>query len=206
MINNFTTSIRTKHSEDVVSMRGFTCVFSFGAADAALASGLVPDMNAPYSLPSTGLPSPQMSPSPPPPRSPSPQLSPSPQPESPTPEILQPIKTPPVPVNMQLARHRASVKHWTDLVAEASPDPPISGSPKMENKPRAPHIFDSTPPHLNDARPSHLLDVDFSDVDPKKMDVEARREWLNCLLYYIGTELGISVSFPCTKFKQDTFD
>jgi hypothetical protein len=49
------------------------------------------------------------------------------------------------------------------------------------------HPFDSTPRHPYDAH-VHMPDLDASIP---AMDVAAKREWLNSMLYYIGTELGI---------------
>jgi hypothetical protein len=52
------------------------------------------------------------------------------------------------------------------------------------------HLFDSNPTHPYD-HPLDLPPLDFDIVEPKKIDVAARREWVNRLLYYISSELGI---------------
>jgi hypothetical protein len=52
------------------------------------------------------------------------------------------------------------------------------------------HPFDSTPRHPYDVHvPSS--DFDAGMRGSNTIDVAAKREWLNCMLYYIGTELGI---------------
>ncbi|KAH3988990.1 hypothetical protein HBH98_184760 [Parastagonospora nodorum] len=51
---------------------------------------------------------------------------------------------------------------------------------------RQPHPFDSMPIHPND-RPVDQIGIIASET----MDITAKREWLNSMLYYIGTELGI---------------
>jgi hypothetical protein len=49
------------------------------------------------------------------------------------------------------------------------------------------HPFESTPRHAYDVH----MDVPGIDVSVPSMDVAAKREWLNSMLYYIGIELGI---------------
>jgi hypothetical protein len=51
------------------------------------------------------------------------------------------------------------------------------------------HLFDSSPAHPYD-QSLDLPPLDFGIPQPKRIDVAARREWLNRLLYYIS-ELGI---------------
>jgi hypothetical protein len=52
------------------------------------------------------------------------------------------------------------------------------------------HPFDSMPRHPYDS-PLHLPTHSMNISELKTIDVAARREWLNSILYYIGTELGI---------------
>jgi hypothetical protein len=65
---------------------------------------------------------------------------------------------------------------------------------------KTPHSFDTTPRHPHDA-PIALPSLDFETAAPHTMDVAAKREWLNSILYYIGTELGIkkALAVPITE-------
>lgn len=181
MVYNFTASIDTKSPQDVVSMTGFTCVFSFGAIDAALASGLVPDSHV-SDTPSSSSQS---------------SASPVPSPPSAIPEDINPH-----PIQLQLAHRPATSSHWSNHVTTtSSSNSSISPPPMPDIEEKIGHILDFTPPHEFDSRPWDLPGLDFSGVEPKKMDVAARREWLQCVLYYIGTELGINVRFTYSNMN-----
>jgi hypothetical protein len=52
------------------------------------------------------------------------------------------------------------------------------------------HPFDSMPRHPYDS-PLHLPTHSTNTLELRNLDVAAKREWLNSILYYIGTELGI---------------
>jgi hypothetical protein len=62
--------------------------------------------------------------------------------------------------------------------------------PTIDPKTLRRHPFDSRAPHPNDA-PTNLPTLDFSITQPSRIDVAARREWINKVLYYVGTKLGI---------------
>ncbi|KAF2035649.1 hypothetical protein EK21DRAFT_96835 [Setomelanomma holmii] len=62
------------------------------------------------------------------------------------------------------------------------------------------HIFDSQPRHPYD-HPIDLQAFDTHIAKPKGIDVPARREWLNRILYYLGTELGIQKALAMPFMK-----
>jgi hypothetical protein len=73
------------------------------------------------------------------------------------------------------------------------------------------HIFDCHPKHPYD-HPIDLSKLDISMPSSRRIDVPARREWINRLLCYIGTELGIKKAlavpymegyFPIVKPQVD---
>jgi len=65
-----------------------------------------------------------------------------------------------------------------------------SPPPAFDSTAKKGHVFDSSPWH-----PYNLpIDADVPDPGikgPRSIDIGARREWLNSLLYYIGADLGI---------------
>ncbi|KAH7094494.1 hypothetical protein FB567DRAFT_556095 [Paraphoma chrysanthemicola] len=68
---------------------------------------------------------------------------------------------------------------------EASTPPPVYDPTAAKG-----HIFDCQPKHPYD-HPFDLSKLDISMPSSRRIDVPARREWINRLLCYIGTELGI---------------
>jgi hypothetical protein len=60
------------------------------------------------------------------------------------------------------------------------------------------HIFDTSPNHPFDY-PVGIPALAFTITKPARIDVVARREWINRLLYYIGTELGIGRALAVPK-------
>lgn len=86
------------------------------------------------------------------------------------------------------------------LIADSSPQIPSTNVLTADGAPRRVHVFD-----LNSIQPnSKPIDVSsptFDTAYAKTMNVAARREWLNRMLYYIGTELGIkkALAVPFTE-------
>jgi hypothetical protein len=186
VIGSFTVPVYGKSFDEVMGMRGYVHLWSLGIMDAVLRSGLIPDSQAPLS--------PQMT-----------NRHPS-----------YPAEFPDDPVHAESSDGRQS----THLNQHQSPDsfaslptvheipqrntyhqqqpqsqsqqhsPTSSHSDPAAPPPRKTHVFDSNPPHPYDA-PIQLPPQPFEIAKPKKIDVAARREWINCLLYYCATELGI---------------
>lgn len=205
ILGNFTVPMYTKSSEDVAGIRGYVCLWALGTMDAVLGSGLVPDLRAPNSPPDTVHSSPQ---TPTFPRAPGLAGKGSVSFNS-APQYM------PTPFNSGYA----PATHWTDF--PSLPPTPTTGQPHLvEPTPilhtpniiqsttrpvfaysaNKNHIFDSNPPHPYDF-PVNLPTLDFNITKPKTIDTAARREWLNSMLYYIGTELGIkkALHVPLTE-------
>ena len=183
ILGSFTVPVYGKSYEDVMGMRGYVNLWPLGIMDAVLRSGLVPDSRAPISPPSTGQHTPQH------------QGSPAPVPDVLTQNMHHPYQTP-----AYQGRSPESIKQeeFHSLVPDAlherqpyshyrydSETTPVWNG----NVPRT-HIFDSSAPHPYD-HPVNLPTLEFDITKPKKIDVAARREWLNCMLYYAATDLGI---------------
>ncbi|EUC35836.1 hypothetical protein COCCADRAFT_89699 [Bipolaris zeicola 26-R-13] len=172
LFGSFTVPIHLKSYNDVVGMRGYVCLWPLGIMDAALSSGLVPDVNGPGSgqpSPATHFPTFQTSPN-------SDSFQSNPGTEFKNAYALAP----------QFSELATIVPK---LEASSASNSPVNSTPVYDHMAKKNHIFDSNPAHPYDS-PVHLP-VDFDIPEPKKMDVASRREWVNRLLYYLGTELGL---------------
>jgi hypothetical protein len=184
ILGSFTVPVYGKSYEDVMGMRGYVNLWPLGIMDAVLRSGLVPDSQAPISPPSTAHHSPQT------------HGSPAPVPDVLTQNMHQSYLTPP-PYQGRSPESIKQEEEFHPLIPEApherhSFSHQRTGSKTPVWNPAAPktHIFDSSAPHPYD-RPVNLPMLGCDAMKLKKIDVAARREWLNCLLYYTATDLGI---------------
>lgn len=184
MIGSFTVPIHLKSYDDVVGMRGYVCLWPLGCMDAALSSGLIPDSNA-----SSG--SPQSSSHLSPPHASQYQGSHSPESfeSSPQSEIRHAYATAPQFTELS----NIVPKPESDQASNAGSSP-INSTPVFDPNAKKDHIFDSNAAHPYD-RPLDLPPLDFDIAEPKKMDVAARKEWINRLLYYVASELGLKKGF-----------
>lgn len=184
ILGSFTVPVYGKSYEDIMGMRGYVNLWPLGIMDAVLRSGLVPDSRAPISPPSTGHHSPQAG-------------SPAPVPDVLTQNMHQSYLTPP-PYQGRSPDAVKQEEEFHPLIPEAPHERQSFSHQRTDSKttpvwnPAAPktHIFDSSAPHPYD-HPIHLPMLEFNAAKPRKMDVAARREWLNCMLYYTATDLGI---------------
>jgi hypothetical protein len=185
VIGNFTCPIHGKSDEDVSSVRGMILLWSLGIIDSVLKSGLVPDTSlvAPRNDSELSL-----------------QTN------------IDAASNVPAPTSTDLASAQSGhalgsqisdAPHLQPTTA-VGPQPSNASSTSSVRSTQTPtprgHIFDSGPHHhFDDPTGLPPLDPDFGK--PLHMDVAARREWLNRLLYYIGTELGIkrALSVPATE-------
>ncbi|KNG43956.1 acyl-CoA oxidase [Stemphylium lycopersici] len=168
LIGSFTVPIHLKSYDDVV-----------GCMDAALSSGLIPDINA-----SSG--SPQSSNHLSPPHASQYQGPHSPESfeSSPQSEIRHAYAT--APQFEELSN--IVPKPESDQTSNAG-NSPINSTPVFDPNAKKDHIFDSNAAHPYDRPLDFPLDLDIAE--PKKMDVAARKEWINRLLYYVASELGL---------------
>lgn len=184
ILGSFTVPVYGKSYEDVMGMRGYVNLWPLGIMDAVLRSGLVPDSQAPISPPSTGQHTPQH------------QGSPAPVPDVLTQNMHHPYQTP-----AYQGRSPEGIKQEEEfhpLIPDAPHERQSFPHHRADSKttpvwnkdaPKT-HIFDSSAPHPYD-HPVNLPILEFDITKPKKIDVAARREWLNCMLYYAATDLGI---------------
>lgn len=172
VLGSFTVPIHGKSVSDVVGMRGYVVFWSLGIMDSVLSSGLVPDCNAPASPPDSACSSPQT------------------QARglgdgvgagagtgagsSTTTMHNNNPHPPPAPSSSPQQQHQ----HQPPLPSSSSPQP-------------KPHPFNASPPHPFSLPITNLPTLDYSITKRKSIDVAARRVWLNSMLYYIGSELGI---------------
>ncbi|KAF2849023.1 hypothetical protein T440DRAFT_469769 [Plenodomus tracheiphilus IPT5] len=199
ILSNLTVPIIAKRDGDLSGMRGYISLWPLGIMDAILGSGLIPDSNAPFHTSDTHHPPPQVSP----------QSIPTPQ-QAPVIVATAPKQTsPPTPDSYATAPQFSELsKLPPKLPTEHSSSPPPLAPQALPHSSRpsssAPHetarkghIFDSSPAHRYDQPISELQ----YDASGHTIDVAARREWLNTLLYYIATDLGIKKAFyvPVTE-------
>jgi hypothetical protein len=177
LLGSFTVPIHLKSYDDVVGMRGYVCLWPMGIMDAALSSGLVPDINVPGSA----------------------------QPEPPAHFLSCQMVSPngdsfQSDIGSSFKHAYASAPQFSELativpklegdqVSNAS-NSTTNTTPVYDHMAKKNHIFDSNPGHPYD-RPLHLPLGEFGIPEPKKMDVASRREWINRLMYYVATELGL---------------
>ncbi|KAF2709386.1 hypothetical protein K504DRAFT_481810 [Pleomassaria siparia CBS 279.74] len=192
ILGTFTVPIYGKSNEDVVGLRGFTSFWALGMMDSALRSGLVPDSASPPTPPSSTTASSE---------------------SREARAIFQFHKQPAPSVYKLPSQNSHPLYHNLATTVPNSqdfpgyPSPPCQLSPiNHATPPETPpstnvslpidyrisgkHPFDSRPPHPNDAS-GDLPMLNFSITKPSSIDVAARREWINRLLYYMGTKLGI---------------
>jgi hypothetical protein len=185
ILGSFTVPIHMKSGDDVVGMRGYVCMWPLGTMDAVLCSGLVPDSNSGNSPHDTShLPTPPQSYSHVSNAAPHLTTATSNASSSSEPsENLESYAAAPQFSGLHEIRSRA------ESGQSSSPSPPAN-VPTFDPNAKKDHIFDPNPAHPYD-RPLDLPPVDFETVEPRRIDVAARREWINRLLYYFATELGV---------------
>jgi hypothetical protein len=191
VLSSFTVPMYKKSSEDVMGIRGHIVLWLLGTMDSILSSGLVPDLDtsiSPLESPSSSkmhVPGPSISSAGRPTTAPFYHDTPTTSAEHSFYHISPPLE-----------RHHSAFSPTSSQHEQL----PLSTPPLSDVGARIAHPFDSTPKYLYDA-PVNLpgLDVDFAEH--KTMDVSAKREWLNSMLYYIGTELGIkkALAVPATE-------
>ncbi|KAF1940950.1 hypothetical protein EJ02DRAFT_213662 [Clathrospora elynae] len=202
LISSFHVPIHLKSFDDVVGMRGYICIWPLGIMDAVLSSGLVPDMNAPENPAGTNHASTQASSF----FQPSnvvlnsiPGTSNIPPPST-QPDNLNSYAT--APQFSELSNIRPKSESGQIPMSANSPS---DSTPVLDPTAKKGHIFDSSPAHPYD-HPVDLPPLDTDVVKPRKIDVAARREWVNRMLYYIATELGIKKALyvPLTEGFMQT--
>jgi hypothetical protein len=174
ILGTFTVPAYKKSLEDVMGFRGYSIAWPLGTMDAILSSGLVPDSNTSSSpsaaswSPSTGSLSGNSG-----------------QSTSSAGEALNTFYhdtvmdtavygfgflplIPPSPASSNFTQAQAGASQLLGMADKRQ------------------HPFDSMPRHLNDMPIDHM-EIPAADT----IDVVAKREWVNSMLYYIGTELGV---------------
>ena len=171
ILGTLTVPVHGKSPDDVMGMKGHVIVWPLSTMDAILSSGLLPDSNE--------------------------SAQPSAAPRSSSTGSLSGKGSP------ATGKAIHTFYHDTSLATAAygfSSLPSIPRSPEpydsTHTRPGAPHMpftsekrshpFDSMSMHPNDSPIDHM-GITASET----MDIPAKREWLNSMLYYIGTELGI---------------
>jgi hypothetical protein len=180
VLSSFTVPMYKKSIEDVMGIRGHIVLWSLGTMDSILSSGLVPDFNV----------------------SPSRMDTPS---SSPT------VRSSRQSISLASGAHTSPFYHDTSTTeyglyhvpppleyqpSAFLPPPSRTGKSTLTTPPlsggqaKIAHPFDSTPRYPYDT-PIDPPGLGPNLAEHKGLDVSAKREWLNSMLYYIGTELGI---------------
>jgi hypothetical protein len=179
ILSNFTVAVEGKKFDDEMGMRGYVVLWPLGTMDAILCSGLIPDSKT-STADATRVP--------------------------PTQGLAEATHSSYYDTSSLTARRgsyqaQSTENHdsnypLTPISVRSSPAPPLILDATAGKR----HVFDSSPDHPDD----QPIDVDLSNVGikaPHILDVGARREWLNSMLYYIGSELGIkkALAVPHTQ-------
>ncbi|KAF1993750.1 hypothetical protein P154DRAFT_477036 [Amniculicola lignicola CBS 123094] len=191
ILGHFTVPIHTKSAQDVCGIRGYTSFWSLGVLDAVLKSGLVPDSgpvrptppptHEPYQDPSVWTTCPDLSAS-----------------------YLKhgPGTAHPAYHDLGTAQHIPSTFQTLPTTSLPAPIPalPQTSQAHIQPLPEFPilsknHPFDSSAPHPFDVSThlglaNPLLPTSPSPQTPL-IDVNARRQWLHGIIFYLGSELGI---------------
>lgn len=185
ILGAFTVPVAGKSYEDVMGMRGYVVLWPIAIMDSILSAGLVPDTEAALSPPYTGSSTSQ----------PPSTFSPNAPETSPPPQAFYDD------VSMATPEHGFRRPPMSDINQQqyqsVSPPPSRESSYTHQTTPSyiddptdKAHAFDPGPRHPYDS-PIDLPMLDFQIPKLKSIDVDARREMLNRMLYYIGTELGV---------------
>ncbi|KAF2690940.1 hypothetical protein K458DRAFT_288220 [Lentithecium fluviatile CBS 122367] len=190
-----------KSDQDVVGLRGFIMMWSLGTMDSILKAGLIPDAAVPPTPPNSNEASPYTR-------------------QTPSPLLIAPAPSPAVfrmpvrnihPLYQQgpvSAPQPNAFARLPPIPTEQSAPPSAGPTPAAIRATGEPgsqgHVFDTSPPHAFDS-PTHLPDLDFTITKPARIDVAARREWLNRILYYIASELGIKQAIA-VPFMEGYFE
>jgi hypothetical protein len=194
ILGSFTVPIYGKSNDDVAGMRGYGSFWSLGVMDSMLRSGLVPDTGAtPMSSSSTTVNPDLFGPS---------SFSQFRNQPAPSPSVF---KLPSHNMHPLYHNPATAVSNSQDFpkLPGMSRQPPFSSNatsaetpswagplPPIDPRTLSRHPFGSRAAHPNDA-PTKVPALDFSITKPSRVDIAARREWINKILYYVGTRLGI---------------
>lgn len=189
MLGNFTVIVRPNIVDDASGMRAYVCLWTLGILDAVLGSGLIPDSNASSTTSSTVSATSTPSPFTQTPQTHDTTLPVPPQEISPS----SPHSYAEAPLFSELSKlppKKESEQHQHSPPGLDAPCSSRGSTPVIASTARKGHIFDSTPPHPYD-QPVDILAFDIDPDGTNSIDVGAKREWANRLLYYIASEMGI---------------
>ncbi|KAF2833655.1 hypothetical protein CC86DRAFT_278075 [Ophiobolus disseminans] len=180
ILGNFIVPIPGKSFDDVMVMRGYVCLWPLGTMDSILSSGLIPNTSALCTQPEPGHYTTKVQPWTPN----TPETTQSPPSSSCHDSSTAPIEN--VSYAQQPDETRAEESPMTPESVKTSSAPP----PVFDPAAKKGHVFDSSPMHPYDCSADMATSVSDS-TNLRYIDVGARREWINSMLYYIGSELGI---------------
>ncbi|KAH7125100.1 hypothetical protein B0J11DRAFT_549974 [Dendryphion nanum] len=186
VISGFTTPVQGRNGEDIMCMRGYVSLWSLGVMNAVLRDGLIPDIGPAIRKPSFSAMASQQ---------PSSQQRPH-SSISITPQSSFPSLLPPLPF-FKLSFQNPSPFHYNAAALARDPAhfprlPSISG-PGPDTKSLA--VGDGA-----DRRPS------APNAVPAGIDVAARREWIQRLLYYLGAYLGVRKAFAPLGIEEGVLE
>ncbi|PVH95520.1 hypothetical protein DM02DRAFT_600726 [Periconia macrospinosa] len=181
-----------KIDHDLIGIRGYMMIWPLGIMDAVLKHGFVPDSGVPVTPPHSNTSSPSI-----------------PDTMAPSFESLslhpgnasisfQPCFT--TPENSPTSFHDSPKTFSSTTQMNHSSPQSYSENPYPSLQTSKKHLYDTSPPHPFDY-PTSLSSPQMSITKPARIDVAARREWLNCILYFVSTEFGIKpgIAVPASE-------
>jgi hypothetical protein len=170
VLGSLTVPMYKKSLEDVMGIRGHILLWSLGTMDSVLSAGLVPDSCSTIPIVATSI---------------------SPTGQDPTTSFHH---------DTPLHTDQHGVDYFPSSLEHGQPGSrppshhnqslPAANPPESFKTVTKEHPFDSTPRHPCDI-PMDARSLNINTADFKPINVSAKRVWLNSMLYYIGTELGI---------------
>jgi hypothetical protein len=182
VLGSFTVAVHGKSFEDVSGMRGYVVLWPIGTMDSILSAGLVPDMTNTLTLSDSNYAN----------------AADSSHIHAVPPVVSGPVQSFYHDTSMATAANGAVYNPLMPVapqhrhsVSLPIPAPQVHAhAPVYDNSAAKGHIFDCHARHPYDD-PVEIPALNFNITKPRSIDVPARREWLNRMLYHIGTELGI---------------
>ncbi|CAI6337957.1 unnamed protein product [Periconia digitata] len=192
MFGIFNAFVYGKMDHDLIGLRGYMMIWPLGVMDAVLKLGFIPDSANPITPPSSGTPSPHMQGVQPPYWGSSGTIHDT--------TLVRPDELCELLRSYGLQNHAANVARRSYA---HDPNTPHASS-MISSTGSKQHLFDSSPTHPFDL-PTNMSYSGFPITKPASIDVAARREWLNRILYFISSEMGIktAIAVPAVEVSLE---
>ncbi|PVH90229.1 hypothetical protein DM02DRAFT_61387, partial [Periconia macrospinosa] len=190
MFGIFNVSVYGKIDQDLVGMRGYQMTWPLGIIDAVLKLGFVPDSGALATPPHSNAPSPNL---------PKHSINTT----MPSQATFITRDNPQISFHSQGSSIAPQANDSSRILSSAAQNYPSPSSSQISFPPSPKsklHVFDTSPTHPFDY-PTNLSSPEMAITKLARIDVAARREWLNRISYFVATEFGIktAIAVPASE-------